>query len=70
MAMVGGAYTRDKNTCARTLAENVGGGLYARRGVYAGHYGTYIYELLGGRGTQNSNRCYRIPVATSPFWAR
>ena len=24
MAMVGGAYLRDKNTCARTLTENVG----------------------------------------------
>jgi len=25
MAIVGGAYLRDKNTCARTLTENVGG---------------------------------------------
>ena len=25
IAMVGGACTRDKNNCARTLAENVGG---------------------------------------------
>ena len=25
MAMVGGAYLRDKSTCARTLTENVGG---------------------------------------------
>jgi len=33
---------RDKNTCARTLAENVGGGLYAKGGVYAGHYGTLL----------------------------
>ena len=37
---VGGAYARDKGTCARTLAENVGGGgLYVKGGVYAGHYG-------------------------------
>jgi len=27
------AYTRDKNTCARTLAENVGG-TYTRKGAY------------------------------------
>ena len=33
MAMVGGASLRDKNTCARTLAENVGGA-YTRRGAY------------------------------------
>ena len=47
MAMVGGAYTRDKNTRARTLAENVGG-LIREGGVYAGHYGTFIiyYTIL------------------------
>jgi len=33
MAMVEGGYTRDKNTCARTLAENVGGA-YTRGGAY------------------------------------
>ena len=33
MAMVGGAYTRDKNTRARTLAENVGGA-YTRGEAY------------------------------------
>ena len=30
---LGGAYLRDKNTCARTSAENVGGA-YTRRGAY------------------------------------
>ena len=33
MAMVGGAYMQDKNTCARTLEKNVGGA-YMRRGAY------------------------------------
>jgi len=33
MAMVGGAYLQDKNTCARTLTENIGGACM-RRGVY------------------------------------
>ena len=33
MAMVGEAYLRDKNTCARTSTENVGGA-YTRRGAY------------------------------------
>ena len=36
----GGAYSRDKNTCAGTLAENGRGGLYARGGVLTGYYGT------------------------------
>jgi len=30
-AMVRGGYLRDKNTCARSSTENVGGGLYAGR---------------------------------------
>ena len=34
-----GTYVRDKYTCARTYTENVGGGLYARGDVYAGHTG-------------------------------
>jgi len=33
MAMVGGAYLRNKRTCARTSTENVGGA-YTRRGAY------------------------------------
>jgi len=33
-----GAYLQDKTTCARTLTENVGVGLYAKGGLYAGHY--------------------------------
>jgi len=28
------AFARDKNTCAKTLAENDGGGLHVKRGVY------------------------------------
>jgi len=39
MAMVGGAYLRDKNTCARTSTENVGGAYTRGGGVYAEHYG-------------------------------
>jgi len=33
MAMVGGAYLRDKNTCARTSTDNVGGA-YMQRVAY------------------------------------
>ena len=36
MAMVGGLFAR-KNTCARTLAEHVGGGRYMKEGIYARH---------------------------------
>ena len=48
----GGAYARDKNTSARLCAKNAGGrgGLCARGGIFAGHYGTcivpYIYPRL------------------------
>ena len=35
----GGGYSWDKNICAGTLAET-GGGLYARRGIFMGHYGS------------------------------
>ena len=42
MAMVGEAYLRDKNTCARTSTENVGEGLYAKGDVYVGHYGSDV----------------------------
>jgi len=40
-----------KYTCAKTLAENVGGGLYAKGGVFAGHYGSalvlaYLHKSL------------------------
>ena len=37
-----GAYARDKNTSTRLWAKNEGGGLCARGGVFAGHYGTSI----------------------------
>ena len=44
--MVGGAYLRDKNTCARTSTENVGGLIHEGGGIYAGRYGicTYMYH--------------------------
>ena len=38
MAMVGGANLGDKNTCAGTSTENVGGGLYMKGGVYVLRY--------------------------------
>jgi len=37
-----GAYLRDKNICARTLADNVGGRAICKGGVYVGHYGTSL----------------------------
>ena len=39
----GGAYARDKNTSARLCTKNAGGGggLCARGGIFAGHYGKY-----------------------------
>ena len=38
----GGAYARDKNTSAELCAKNAGGGggLCAKGGVFAGHYGS------------------------------
>ena len=38
----GGAYARDKNTSVRVCAKNAGGGLCARGGIFAGHYGITI----------------------------
>ena len=38
-----GAYLRDKNTCAETLAEN-GRRLICERGVFTGHYDTCTYK--------------------------
>ena len=40
----GGAYARNKNTSAGLRAKNAGGGLCARGGVFAGHYGIYIMK--------------------------
>jgi len=44
---LGEAYLRDKNTCARTSTENVGGGggLIHGGGIYAGLYGTRLKTL-------------------------
>ena len=42
LCLVGGAYLRDKNTCARTLTENLGGELYTKGGIYVEHYGNNI----------------------------
>jgi len=44
--MVGGAYTRDKNTCARTLAENVLGGLIREGGAYMRDTTVYCVFLV------------------------
>ena len=43
----GGAYARDKNTSAGLCAKNAGGGggLCARGGVFAGHYGILIVVI-------------------------
>ena len=40
-----GAYASDKNTSAVLCAKNAGGGLMREGGVFAGHYGTYKYNL-------------------------
>ena len=47
MTMVGGggAYLQDKNTCARTSTENVGG-LICEGGIYTGRYGTSVQKQL------------------------
>jgi len=42
---LGGAYLWDKNTCARTSTENVGGGLIHEWGIYAGCYGMSIQQM-------------------------
>ena len=41
--MIGGPM-HDKNTCARTLVENVGGGAYMRRGAYLWDTTVYTYR--------------------------
>ena len=51
----GGVYARDKNTSARLCAKNVGEGLCARGGVFAGHYGTCSKYCFSCEWTHSTN---------------
>ena len=39
------AYTRDKNTYARTFTKSAGGLMREGGGVFAGHYGTRVHSM-------------------------